>query len=233
MLMSRANECRKQWMRLQRLGLELGMKLAAQEPGMVGDFANLDVHRVRSLARDSESARGEDLLIFAVELVAMAVALADLGSPVGFARETAFRKQARISAESHGPAQLIHAFQLAQLVDDTVRSGRIELRRICVLEPANVAREFDDRRLHAEADSEIRNLLLARVTDGRYHAFHATFAEPAGYQDSVEFFQIRRTFRPVHVLRLDPMNIYFEPVGDPAVEKGFLQALVGILVLHV
>ena len=37
-------------MRLQRLGFELGMKLASQEPGMIAQLADLDVHSVGSLA---------------------------------------------------------------------------------------------------------------------------------------------------------------------------------------
>ena len=42
-------------MRLQRLGFELGMELAAQIPGMVGKFADLDVDAVGSLAGQAQA----------------------------------------------------------------------------------------------------------------------------------------------------------------------------------
>ena len=81
MLIGRLDESGKQRMRFERLGFEFRMELAAQEPRMVRDLADLDVHAVRGLAGDAQAALRENLLIFAVEFVAMAVALADLGGP--------------------------------------------------------------------------------------------------------------------------------------------------------
>src|SRR5215471_9650383 len=51
----RADECPEQRVRLQRLGFEFGMKLAAQIPGMIRQFANLDIHAIGSLARETQS----------------------------------------------------------------------------------------------------------------------------------------------------------------------------------
>src|ERR1039458_6051076 len=47
---SGADERLKQRMRLHRLALELGVELAAQIPGVIGDLANLDVGVVRRFA---------------------------------------------------------------------------------------------------------------------------------------------------------------------------------------
>ena len=69
---------------LQRLGLELGVELAGEEEGVGGDLDDLDVGGVWGGSGEAETGAGEDGLVLAVELVAMAVALADFGSAVGF-----------------------------------------------------------------------------------------------------------------------------------------------------
>src|SRR6266516_89562 len=55
----------------------------------------------------------------------------------------------------------------------------------------DVSRELDHRELHAQADAEIRDLVLARVLDGLHHAFHAALAETAGNEYRVHAFQER------------------------------------------
>ena len=70
-------------MRLQWLGFEFGVELAAEEEGMAGDFDDLDVSRIGGGSGKSQAAAGEQGFVFAVELVAMAMALADFGLSVG------------------------------------------------------------------------------------------------------------------------------------------------------
>ena len=65
--------------------------------------------------------------VFAIEFVAMAMALADFGLSVSPAREAVFGQQAGIRAQAHGAAELVDALQLAQLVNHAIRRGRIEL----------------------------------------------------------------------------------------------------------
>src|ERR1017187_8378397 len=67
----------EQGMRLHRLGLELGMELAAEIPRMIGDLADLDIGLVRRLARDAQPSGFQPVLVFPVELVAVPVALVD------------------------------------------------------------------------------------------------------------------------------------------------------------
>jgi len=70
---------------LEGLGFELGVELAAEEIGVAGDLDDLDVGGVRGGAAEAQAAAGEKGFIFTIELVAVAVALADLGnSAVGF-----------------------------------------------------------------------------------------------------------------------------------------------------
>src|ERR1700722_7124568 len=73
----------EQWMRLEGFGFELGMELAAEKPGMIGDLANLDVPRIRRLPGDAESAGRQNLLVLAIEFVTVTMALADLGLTIG------------------------------------------------------------------------------------------------------------------------------------------------------
>jgi ABC-type xylose transport system permease subunit len=97
-------------MRLERLGFELGVKLAAEIPGVVADFADFDIHAVGSLAGEAQAVLLQNVLVFAIEFVAVTVALADFLFAVGGAGEAAFLEQAGVRAEAHGTAELIHAF---------------------------------------------------------------------------------------------------------------------------
>src|SRR5215471_12996177 len=72
-----ADEGAEQRVRLQRLGLELGMELAAQIPGMIGQLADLHVNSVRRFAGEAQSMPLQNAFVLAIELVTMTVALAD------------------------------------------------------------------------------------------------------------------------------------------------------------
>src|SRR3984957_15295410 len=68
---------------LEGLGFELGVELAAEEERVGGDLDDLDVGGVGGCAGEAEAAAGEDGLVLAVELVAVAMALGDFGGAVG------------------------------------------------------------------------------------------------------------------------------------------------------
>src|SRR5574340_948869 len=94
LLIGRADEGPEQRVRFERLGFELGVELAAEEPRVVRDLADLHVHAVRGLAGDAQPVLGQDGLELAVELVPVAVPLADLFRAVGLPREAALRQHA-------------------------------------------------------------------------------------------------------------------------------------------
>ena len=85
-LVACADEIAEEGMRLERLGLELGMKLARQEKGVGGDLHDLDVGGVGCGSRKAEAGAGEDGLVLAVEFVAVSMALGDLGRAVRLGR---------------------------------------------------------------------------------------------------------------------------------------------------
>src|SRR5260370_18063331 len=153
---------------------------------MVGTLADLPVHAVGRLSRDAQTASGENLLVFAIELVAVTVPLADLRGRVCPARKAALGEQARVSAQPHRTAEFIHAFQLTQFVNDAIRRRLIELGRVGVLQPAHIARKLNHHGLHAQTNSEIWNFALAPIADSGNHAFHAALAESARNQNTYQ-----------------------------------------------
>ena len=65
-------------MRFERLALEFRMELAAKEVGMVWEFYDLDVSSVWCSSRDLQSRTCQQGFVFAIELIAVAMALADI-----------------------------------------------------------------------------------------------------------------------------------------------------------
>src|SRR5438105_1253789 len=103
-----AHERAEQRMRLQGLRLELRMELAAQEPGMIRELADLDVNAVGSLSGQPQTVLFQNSFVFAIEFVAVAMTLADLTPPVCLTCETVVRQLAGIRPQAHSSAQLIH-----------------------------------------------------------------------------------------------------------------------------
>ena len=83
------------------------------------------------------------------------------------------------------------------------------------VEPCTIARVFDDRELHAEADAQIRHLVLARVADRLDLAFDAALAEAARHQDRVHAFQTARPLALDH-FGIDVVNVDARAVWMPA-----------------
>ena len=94
---------REQRMRLQRLRLEFGMELAAQEERVVGNLDDLDVGPIGGRAADAQSAGGQRALVLAIELVAMAMALADLVLAVGLVCASVSGS----SLQVHAPSRMV------------------------------------------------------------------------------------------------------------------------------
>src|ERR1039458_5152112 len=114
-----------------------------------------------------------------------------------------------------------------------MRRSRIEFGGIRLLQAANVARKLDHHGLHAQADAEIRDLILAGVANSVQHAIDAALAETAGHQDAVVAFQLPFPVGPVHALGLDSVDAHLELMRQAPMQQGLFQAFVGILVLDV
>ena len=84
----------------------------------------------------------------------------------------------------------------------------------------DVAGEFDDGQLHAEADAEVRHLVLAGIADGGDLAFGTAPAETAGDQDGID------TLEHAAALLLDVFRIDIDDIDLAArVDAGVLERL--------
>ncbi len=82
----------------------------------------------------------------------------------------------------------------------------LELRRVRAGKPEHAARKFYDCDLHPEADAEIRDAVLARVSDGGDLALDTALAEAAGHQDRIHAGEARGA-GAFQVGRLDVVNL--------------------------
>src|SRR5208337_617410 len=209
------------------------MKLATQEPGVVADFNDFHVGAIRGHTRQVQPLGNKDFLIIAVEFVAMAVALGNLELAVGLMSKRAGLEPGGPSSQAHGTPQLINSPQFTKFVDDAMRRGRVKLRTIRAGQAADITRVFYYRALHAEANAEVRHLALASELDAPQHAQNPALAKTSRDQDAVQLLQLVFPVLTLQSLRVNPNLVEFQVVGNAAVDQGFVQALVRVLVAHV
>ena len=149
------------------------------------------------------------------------------------ARDGAFPQVARVFAETHRAAEGVDADEIAQFVDHFVRRLVVELGRVRADHPHDVARKLDRRALHAEADAEVGDALLAREADGAQLSFHAARAESRTDQDSVHAGQLAVITLFLERLGVDVDDAHLHVVGDAAVHERFIERFVGIAELDV
>src|SRR6185436_6927128 len=101
----RANEGGKQRVPIQRRGSEFGMELAADEPGMAGQFHHLGQVLARRTRRNLVAFRLERRHVDVVDLIAVTVALGHLRS-VNFRCQRAGLHRAGLGTQPHGAAHL-------------------------------------------------------------------------------------------------------------------------------
>src|SRR5215471_7743478 len=97
------------------------MKLAAQKPGMIGEFYNLYKLSIGRFARDDETVLRQLLLIFWIELEPVPVSLADLAAAINLLGERAGSQKARIGPQPHCTSQFLNPDQVSQLEYHGVR----------------------------------------------------------------------------------------------------------------
>src|SRR6266581_472721 len=173
------DEAPEERVREHRLRLELRMELAGQEIRVIRNLHDFHEATIGRLPAHPQTPLHHGVEICPVYLVAMTVPFADLRLSIGVVGLRARLEDAGPLPEAHVASHAFHSLELAQLVDHRVRCGRVELRGVGVLEPADVAREFDHGALQSEADAEERDLALARVPDRLQHPGHAADPEPA------------------------------------------------------
>ena len=92
-----------------------------------------------------------------------------------------------------------------------------------------MARELDDRHLHAETNAEKRDVILARVADRGNLAFAAAIAEAAGNEDAVGLLEQRLRIFLLDLLRFDAIEVDLQPRWrfrhEPTLPSSFCKTL--------
>ena len=166
--------------------LELRVELRGDEERVRRGSSMTSTRRSSGEVPDDDQAGGLEPLAQADRhLVAVAVALVDDGLAVDLARPRAGVELDRVGAQAHRAAEVGDLLLLGQQVDDRPLGLEVELGRVGALHAGDVAGELADRDLHAEADAEVRDPLLARDLRGADLALDAAAAEAAGDEDAV------------------------------------------------
>ena len=181
-----------------RVRRELGVILATEEPGVVAeldDLAQVAGERALRPRADNKAGGFEPRQVMVVHFIAVAMALGHRRCAVDAVRQRAGNDLAGLRAEAHRPAEIglggsffdgsVAVLPFGDECDDRMRRIGIELGAVGVGEPRLVPCILDHRELHAEADSQIGNPVLARVADRLDLAFDAAFAEASRHQDRV------------------------------------------------
>src|ERR1700692_855675 len=158
-------------MRLERTRFQFGMELQPDETGVILVFDDLRQHAVGREARESQAVLLEAVLVGGIDLVAMAMALRNLGgAAIDVGHPATALEHRRVGAKTHGAAEITGLRSLLQFIAaqpfrhqaDQGFRRRAELGGIGLLDADQIARGLDRRHLHAEADAEIGYVALAR-----------------------------------------------------------------------
>src|SRR3989442_1891455 len=181
------DERRKERMSAAGRRSEFRMELAADEPGVRRQLDHLAQLLALGEAGNAQALVLQSLHVLVVDLVAVAVAFVDHVRAVDLARQAHGLERCALSAQAHRPAEIglfVAALDAAVAVlplgherDHRGRRVAVAFRAVRAREADDVSREFDHRELHAQANAEIWDLVLARVLDRLHHAFNAPLAE--------------------------------------------------------
>src|SRR5690606_10848222 len=172
-----------------------------------------------------------------VDLVAVAVAFDNHIGAIAFAGLTAGFQRTLLGAQAHGAAKVgglvagLHfagsGLPLGDQADYGVLGGLVELGGVGIVPAQHIAGEFDDSHLHAQADAQIGDLVLAGIAHGGDLAFHAAQAEAAGHQDGIHVFQLAGAIL-LDGFRVDIAHVDLGAALDAGVAQGLDQRLVGV-----
>ena len=199
----------------------------------VRELHGLDKTPVRAQTAQRQPRRGQRRAVVIIEFVAVAVALGDVLRAVAALHRRPRRNVAGVSAEAERAALVDLVALAGHKVDDLVGAELVELAGVGVRDPGSVARELDDRDLHAEADAEVGNAVRPRVLRGGDHALDAAAAEAAGDQNAVHSGEHRCGVFRRDGLGVDPANVDARAVRGPRVAQRLGDGEIGVMKLGI
>src|SRR6266540_2374667 len=150
------------------------MKLAGDEPRMIGKLDDLDEPSRLERSRHHQPSLDECRPVVVVDLVAMTVPLVDDRLAVRLLRTGPLDQLDGLRPEAHRPAQILDLLLLRKQVDHGMRRLRVHLGRVRTVEAEDVTRVLRHDDVHTEAEAEIWDAALARHTAGEDLAFPAS-----------------------------------------------------------
>ena len=173
-------------MRPVRAALEFGMELNADEEVFTRDFNGFHQAPVRGKSGEAEARRLESVPVLIGKLVAVAVALADFFLFIALGNPGIRPEHAGVFAQAQGAALVDLVVLAGHVVDYLVGRGFIEFVGVGVCQLRTVPGVFDHGDLHAQADAEVRDMMLPGVLRGQDHALDSPAAESTGDDHALE-----------------------------------------------
>ena len=162
----------------------LGMELGADEPAVAGDFNNLDQVALGVRPDAFHAILLVFVFVFVVELISMAMTFADLERSVYLGHTAVFAKCAAVCTQAHGTAHIDDGFLFLHHVDDIMRGFGVHLAGVGIFVAQHVAGKFDDHHLHAEAHTEGREVVDARILHSDDFPFDAALSKAGADQNA-------------------------------------------------
>ena len=214
---------------IERAALQFGVELDADEPRMVGALDDLGQLAVGRHAGEDQPLFLERVAVVDVDLVAVAVALGDVGRAILLGDLAVVAELRLVGPEPHGaaeiglrraPLQPFRAHPLGDEADHRLR-GLAEFGGRGRGDAGLVPRRLDARHLHAEADAEEGDVAFAGEFDRGDLALAAALAKAAGDENAVHRLQFGDDvgFRMLEQFGVDPLDIDLDPIGDAAVDQ--------------
>ena len=209
------------------------MELAGEEPAVVGQLDGLDQFFSSGRApADFQSGSLKAVDVVVVDFVTVAVTLDDMLGTINAGSQRAGFEHAFLSAKAHGAAEVgvfVTGFDLAVVVDPLVNQRHdrevgldIKLGRVGARHAGHVPCVFDQRHLHAKADAQVRNVVLACVADGLDLAFDTALAKAARHEDGIHALECG-TPVTLDFFGVDVMDVDFAAGVNAGVLEGFGQ----------
>src|SRR6516162_7653697 len=143
------------------------------------------------------------------------------------------RQHGRIRAQPHGATLVRDGVLLVEHANNRVSAVAVELGAIGVLQADDIAREFDDGALQAQADAEEGNLALAGIADGIDLAAGAAVIETAGNEDAVHAAEDALDAFALDFLRFDFADHDPAVLADAGMIESLVNGFVGVVGLDV
>ena len=204
------------------------MELAGFKVGVVLDFHHFYELAVGRCAGDFQARlfQGDAEFAVVVEFVAVTMAFANLFALVELGSVGILHELARVSAEAHGAALFGDVLLFVHQVDDRVGCLFVEFRGVGVLPAEYVACKFNHAALHAETNSQQRNLVFAGILDGDALAVYAAASETSRNQNAVRILDEARIL--FKLFGLDAFHFHLGVVFHAGMLQGFVHGLVSV-----